>query len=250
MVPILARYGPFFLYTFTVVVGLGILAGIGLCAWQARSQPLPRWLDVLLVCLIAGIVTGRFLFVLWNWDYYRQQPAEIWQVWRGLDEQGALVGAVLALAGWCAVRRRDFYTYAGFFTPAGVLFAAFLWLACWFDGCAYGRETLIGLLAADLPDVFGVYAVRYQTQLAGTVFCLAAFFLVWRLRRRLSAPRLFWLALLLVAIARLLIVPFRGDSVPLVGPWRVDMVIDGIVLILAVTGIIMARHRPDAVRPA
>jgi phosphatidylglycerol:prolipoprotein diacylglycerol transferase len=238
MAPILTRYGPFFLYSFTVVVGLGILAGIGLSAWQARARPLPDWIDALLICLVAAVVGGRLLFVVLNGDYYRQQPAEIWLVWRGLNEQGALIAAILALAGWCTYRGRPFFAYAGFFAPAGVLFAAFLWLACWLEGCAYGRETVIGPWSADLPDAFGVFAVRYQTQVAGIIVSLAAFFLVWWLRRRVSPRWLFWLALLLVAITRLLIVPFRGDSLLLVGPWRSDLVIDGIVLILAVAGII------------
>ncbi len=243
MAPILARYGPFFLYTFTVVASLGMLTGIGLSARQSRERPMPDWIDALLICLVAGIVGGRFLFVALNWDYYRQQPAEIWLVWRGLNEQGALMATMLALAGWCVYRGRQFFAYAGFFAPAGVLFAAFLWLACWFEGCAYGRETVIGPLAADLPDEFGVFAVRYQTQLTGVVLSLAAVLLVWRLRRRFLPRQIFWLALLLVAASRLLIAPFRGDSVPLVGPWRIDIVIDGIVLIVVVAGIIWDRFR-------
>ena len=35
------------------------------------------------------------------------------------------------------------------------------------EGCAYGRETTLGWLAADLPDSFGVYAVRYRRSFWG-----------------------------------------------------------------------------------
>ena len=60
MHPILARFGPFFLYTFTVVMGLGIVAGVGLTAWLERrdGQERPGWIDGLLLALVAGLVGG------------------------------------------------------------------------------------------------------------------------------------------------------------------------------------------------
>ncbi|MBP8947812.1 MAG: hypothetical protein KBG73_03160, partial [Candidatus Promineofilum sp.] len=42
MAPIWGRYGPFFLYGYSVVLGLGVLAALGVTALLARRRgPLP-----------------------------------------------------------------------------------------------------------------------------------------------------------------------------------------------------------------
>ena len=48
MHPILTRYGSFFLYSFTVVMIVGIAAGLGITAWRARQLVMDKtsdWLD-------------------------------------------------------------------------------------------------------------------------------------------------------------------------------------------------------------
>jgi len=37
MIPIIGQIGPFVIYSFTAVLGLGFLAGTGLVAWQNRE---------------------------------------------------------------------------------------------------------------------------------------------------------------------------------------------------------------------
>lgn len=242
MYPILDRYGPFFLYSYTVALALGILAGLGLTAWRVRrrSHPRPGWIDGVLAGLVAALIGGRAGFVWANWDYFRLHPAEMWPVWRGgLSYHGALLAGLLALGGWCAWRGRSLRQMAGLLAPAGVLLSAFGWLACWLEGCAYGRETVIGPLAADLPDSFGVYAVRYRTQLLGITLSLLAFALVWWLRNRLRPGALSALALLLISAGRVAASLFRGDAVPLLGPLRLDTVLDA-TLALTATGALLA----------
>jgi prolipoprotein diacylglyceryltransferase len=102
----------------------------------------------------------------------------------------------------------------------------FGWAACWYEGCAYGRETVLGPLAADLPDAYGVFALRYQSQLVGGLLSLlAALLLVWRQQRR-PGGRNFWLALLLISASRALVSLLRGDAAPLVGGYRLDTLLE------------------------
>jgi len=170
MHPILGRYGPFFLHSFTVVMAIGLAAGIGLTTWLERrdDRNWPGWIDGLIVTLLAGLIGGRAGFVFANWTYFSEEPGQIGLVWQGgLSYHGALLAGLLGLLLWTAWRGRAFAQYAGLLAPALVLVSAFGWLACWFEGCAFGRETTFGLLAADLPDSYGVYGLRYQTQLLG-----------------------------------------------------------------------------------
>ncbi len=253
MYPILGRYGPFFLYSYTVVLGLGLAVGIGLTAWFVKKdegeRSYPGWLDGLLISLLAGLVGGRIAFVWANWSYYLEAPDEIVLVWQGgLSYHGGLVSALLTYWLWSIwikrngrirdLKNRDsqnqvsFIAYAALIMPGFVLAHLFGWLACWLEGCAFGRETVLSFLAADLPDSFGVFAVRYQTQLLGFGLTIAVFLITLYLRNKLERGRFFWLTFGLLSVSQGLITLLRGDPVPLVDSYRLDTVLSiGLVLV-------------------
>jgi len=231
MYPILGRYGRFFLYSYTVMIGLGIMAGFALTAWRARrARAGDNWLagslDGLLVALVGGLVGGRIAFIGVHWHYFQQRPAEAWQIWQGgLSYHGALLAGLLALWIWWAIdgrQQESFSAYAALFAPGLALGSAFGWLACWLEGCAYGRETTLALWSATLPDHFGVFAVRYQTQLLGLGFSLTVFLLVIARHRHWQSGRLFWFTLFGLSCGRLLVTLWRGDDVPTISTIRLD----------------------------
>ena len=246
MLPILGRYGPFFLYSYTVVLSLGILAGLGLTAWQVRSRPgtdHTGWLDAALASLAAAILGGRIAFVLAHAAYYQTHPAEAWQLWQGgLSVDGAIPAGMAGLWLWSQFRRRPFVHDADWLAPAGALLACFGWLACWLAACAYGRQSSLGLFTADLPDAFGVGAVRYQTQLLGFVYSLLAFGLVWWQRGRLRPGQLFWLTVGLISTGRALVSLWRADPVPQWGALRLDTLLAAGLAITALAGFITQRQ--------
>jgi phosphatidylglycerol:prolipoprotein diacylglycerol transferase len=231
MYPILARYGSIFIYSFTVILALGVVLATLLTARLERSHPAAKWFDALLVVFTAALVGGRFAFVIGQWAYFQERPSEIWQIWQGgLSYHSALIAGLTALLLWTGAHGCSFYTYGALFSPGLALVIAFGWLACWFDGCAYGRETVIGPLSADLPDEFGVFALRYQTQLTGLLLSLAAFIAILWLFKRIRLAAAFWSALLLVSIAHLIPGLLRGDPVLMIGSLRLDGLIDGMLI--------------------
>jgi phosphatidylglycerol:prolipoprotein diacylglycerol transferase len=243
MYPILGRYGRFFLYSYTVVIGLGILAAIGLTAWRARRLAraddgwVGGWFDGLLVTLVAGLAGGRIAFVWVHWEYFQQRPAEAWQIWQGgLSYHGALAAGLLALWSWWAIYRRQqvrFAAYAGLFAPGLALGSTFGWLACWLEGCAYGRETSIALWSATLPDHFGVFAVRYQTQLLGLGFSLIVFLLIIARHRHWQSGRLFWFTLFGLSFGRFVVSLWRGDDAPIISTIRLDTFLEATVAFMS-----------------
>ncbi len=253
MYPILDRYGPFFLYSFTVVMAIGLACGIGLTAWLERrdGDNHPSWIDGLIIAIFAGLAGGRAGFVIGNWTYFTEEPGQIGLVWQGgLSYHGALLAGILGLLAWATWKRQSFAQLADLFAPALVLVSAFGWLACWFDGCAYGRVTTFGPLVADLPDSLGVFSLRYQTQMMGLILCLLILPAIFALRGRLRPGMLFGLTLLLLSAGRIVVTLFRGDAValfgvdavPFWGSLRWDTVLDGsmavvVLLLLGLTAI-------------
>jgi phosphatidylglycerol:prolipoprotein diacylglycerol transferase len=235
MYPILGRYGPFFLYSFTVVLGAGIAAGIGLAVWQTHRRNVPDdWLDGILWALLVGLLGGRVGFVAGEWTYFQERPSEIAQLWRGgLSYHGALLAGLIGYWGWCRWRKRPFPQAAALLAPAFALSSAFGWFACWFEGCAYGREALPGSrLASALPDAFGVFTWRYQTQLLGVGFALVVFLIALHWQRRNFSPMVFWFVLGTLSLGRAAITLLRGDPAPLWGQIRIDTILDGMLAIL------------------
>lgn len=249
MYPILGRYGPFFLYSYTVVMGLGLMAGVGLTAWFVRKekdgQKYAGWQDGLLFSSLAALVGGRVGFVWGNWSYFQEVPEEMVLVWQGgLSYHGVLVCGLLALWLWSARQRVSskeisFTNYAWLLMPGFVLVHLFGWTACWLEGCAFGRETVLGLLAADLPDSFGVFAVRYQTQLLGFGLTAVVFIIALLLRKRLRKGLFLWLIFGLISAVYGMVTLLRGDSVPLVGSFRLDTILSAGLVFIGLAGFIL-----------
>lgn len=227
MYPILARYGPFFLYSFTLLLALGIALSLGLTAWLGRRRALSNWFDGVLFAAATGLLIGRLVYVLSHLDYFRENTAESWQLWRGgLSYHGLLIAGLFALWLWSRRLNSPFSAYAALLSPAMAILSAAGWAACWFEGCGYGAETSPGLLSASLPDDFGVFAVRYQTQLIGfTLSLLLVIILLWLQRRRTAAWQ-FWFTLFSLSTIHGTVGMLRGDPMLQFLKWRVDVWLD------------------------
>ena len=260
MHPILTRYGSFLYFTYTAVMGLGLALALGLAAFEGGrqtsesgsgegglSRPTVRglwsvsagWLDGVIIALLTALVAGRGVFVAANWDYYVDNLDETWLLWQGgISYHGAVGAGFLVLWLWSRWRGVSFERLGGMLAMPMVVWTAFGWLACLLEGCAYGRETFIGPLSADLPDSFGVYAVRYQTQLMGLLFSFLALVVLLWTRRHLRPGTLFWFAVLLLSASRTVVDTFRGDAMPLIAGLRVDLLLDSGLALIALAAFI------------
>lgn len=232
MTPILGRIGPYLLYSYTVLLNLGILAGLGVTAWRARRRPLPGWPDAALAALVGGLIGGRAGFVVAQWAYFGERPSAIWRLWQGgYTYHGALLGGLLGLWLWSRWHKRSAPSYADLLVPALALANAFGWLACWYHGCAYGRETTLGPFALAAPDEYGLFAVRYATQWLGLVWALFVFILAWLTAGRWRPGQLFWFTLGLLSAGYAVLGFWRGDPVPLAGPLRLDTIVNSTLVL-------------------
>jgi prolipoprotein diacylglyceryltransferase len=234
MMPILGRYGPNFLYSFTVVLGVGVVLALGVTALLARRHNLPRWQDGVLLAGIAAVIAGRYVFVRLNGAYFAENPTEVWQVWLGgLNALGALLGGLLAYWLWAWFSGRPSGEYAGLIAPGLALLFGFAWAACWFEGCGYGAVVSPGIFSAALPDSFGVYAVRYQTQMAGVILSFVIFLFSWWAAHRYRLEVVFWATLGCLALANSILALGRGDPTLLVGIWRLDFLTYAVLAVVS-----------------
>lgn len=247
--PILGRYGPYFLTSYFVILSLGTLIALAATAYHARRLYLSSWLDGVLLSGGAALAAGRIVFVILNRAYFTENPGKAWAIWQGgINFQAALIAGLLAYIAYLHLTNRPISRYLDLIAPGLAILMAAGWVACWFEGCAYGRETIAGLFAADLPDDFGVMAVRYQTQAIGFL-CSAviAGLSAWQLSDVLpgetTTGRLFWLTLAALTAVQALLTFWRGDPAPIWFGLRADFLVD--IIVLTVSLIAAARSGPS-----
>ena len=229
MFPIVLRIGSYTLFSYTLSLVVGMLAGAWVAHYLARkglSAP-SIVLDAGFWALLGGLLGGRAGYVVANWAYYADHLDQGLALWEGgLSWHGALVGGCAALAIWAVVRRRyhppvpDWRDLSDLIAPGAALGGAFGWLGCLLTGSAYGAEAggyapPLSWLTADLPDIYGVDGVRFLTQPMMILWCVLLWVALWRTHRRLPRGLSFALYLLSYALADLGMGFLRGD-----GTWR------------------------------
>lgn len=129
MNPVIFSIGPFSLHWY----GVFIVGGAALGAWlasrtaaRAGENPDHIW-NLLAWALVVGIIGARLYHVFSTpangigWDYYRQNPGEIFNFWsggfRGLGIYGGLVGGILAVIVYSLINKLDFIKYLDFLAP-------------------------------------------------------------------------------------------------------------------------------------
>ena len=242
MFPILARLGPFIVYTYTVLIDLGIAAGLGWLYVRAPEGKSARWLDAGIAATLGGFVGARLVYAAANLGYYLGHLGEILRIWEGgLAWPGAALGGLAGL--WLAARglrtREPLMPIVDALALPVALLNILGWGGCLAGSCAYGYEVTPGQLPAWLalsaPDIYGLTVPRFPTQAIGVLASLVALGVVWAMRdRRWPAGAHGAFAVSFVALIAFSLSFTRGDPMPLFDGYRLDVIGNG--LMLAISG--------------
>lgn len=239
MYPILFRLGSTVIYTYTVLLDVGLICGLVVACLEGKRRGVApeRLIDAALWTVVAGIAGGRIGYVLANQEYFAENLREAFYIWEGgLAFQGALLTGMLALFLYSANRKLPFWVLADTASLGLALGQVFGWLGCLMSGCAYGLETqgptsILAHLSLDLPDIYGISAPRFATQPLAGVLSLGIFIFLRATHHRRPldhtehipfAGFTFTLYLLLYTSGQFVLEFTRGDEAIYWGPWRVS----------------------------
>lgn len=100
---------------YGVLIATGMLIGIALSVREAKRVGISED-DVLNIAIIAipvAIICARLYYVIFSWDYYSQNPGEIFNIrGGGLAIHGGLIGGILTGFIYAKVKKLDFFKTA------------------------------------------------------------------------------------------------------------------------------------------
>jgi phosphatidylglycerol:prolipoprotein diacylglycerol transferase len=222
---VLLQIGDFHIYTYSVVMVVGVLTGTVIAFREGERVGLPAavLIDMLIGAVIGGVAGARLEYVLLNMEYFREQPDAAFRVWEGgFAYHGGLIGGILVLILYSRLKRLNFWKVADAVTLGFALSVAIGWIACFFAGCAYGRLGF-GPLYFVWYDIFGMMASRFAVQVVGMGLSLLLFLALWLVRSRLPFPGSLFLLFLIISGSIHFALGFvRGDETLWLWNWRVD----------------------------
>ena len=219
MHPILFQFGSFHVYAYGFFIVVGFAAATFLAVLKVRKSnikiSLEDGIDLFFYTVLSGFLGSRILYVLINFDVFRQDPLWIFKLWAGgLVFYGGLIAAAVVAFWVMKGHRLPVWKLTDLISPLIALGLSCGRIGCFLAGCCYGKETsLPWAVVFRNPDSLARLNVPlHPTQLydAANGFLLF-FFLTWMEKRKTFDGQIFWLFLFLYSITRFFIEIFRGD---------------------------------------
>jgi phosphatidylglycerol---prolipoprotein diacylglyceryl transferase len=223
MLPILFRLGPLTIYTYGVLVAVGVIGALLYARRQAPRAGLnpERVWNLGIYMMLVALILAKIWLVVTAWDYYKANPREIFSIQTiqsGGTFYGGIIGAIVTIVLYTYFQKMPLLPVLDTFAAAVPLGHAIGRLGCFAAGCCFGKPTA-------LP--WGVrFTNQSAEQLAGTPLGIplhptqlyeaaAEFFsfllLVWMGRRQRFAGQIIGAYFMLYGLERGVIEFFRGD---------------------------------------
>lgn len=242
--PIAIQLGPIAVYWYGIILGTGALMGLLLAMRESKRQGLnpELFLDLVMWGVPISIICARIYYVTFEWDYYRDHPADIIAVWKGgIAIHGALIGAILTGVFFTRAKKISFWRIADIAAPSILIGQAIGRWGNFMNQEAHGGPTSREFLESlHLPEfiinqmyIKGTY--YHPTFLYESLwnFVGVAFLLILRRTLPLRRGELFLTYLAWYSVGRFFIEGMRTDSLMLTDTLRIAQVISIVIIVLA-----------------
>ena len=217
--PEIFQLGPFSVRWYGFLFASGFLIGYYIGERMLKSENVnQKWIDsVFFYIIIATILGARLGHVFfYGWDYYSQNPGEIFKVWHGgLSSHGGTLGILIAIIIYSkVVTKRSMLWILDRIVVPTALVAAFIRLGNLMNSEIYGVQT-------SLPWGFifernGETVAKHPTQLYEAIAYLIAFvvltYMYWKTRAKNKEGLIFGLFFMFIFGSRFLIEYIKEDQ--------------------------------------
>lgn len=253
--PVAFRLGPLEVRWYGVIIAIGIFVAIWLSIREAEKRGLKEddIIDLALWMIPFGFLGARLYYVLFELDYYLQNPTEILAVWEGgLAIYGGLIAGGMTVIWFCKKRNIPIWLLLDILAPHVLLAQAIGRWGNFINQEAHGGEVSRAFLESlFLPEfiieqmnINGTY--YHPTFLYESLWSLLGVVLLVVLRNRENFFRRGEVALsyaLWYSLGRFFIEGMRTDSLYVLGTQiRVSQLLSVVIFIGAIGLIYYRRH--------
>ncbi|PSO80782.1 MAG: prolipoprotein diacylglyceryl transferase [Cyanobacteria bacterium QS_7_48_42] len=264
--PILFEIGPVAIRWYGFLIASAVLIGTFLSQYLATRRKInPELLGDLSIWLVIAAIPGaRIYYVLFQWQEYAQNPAEILAIWRGgIAIHGAIFGAVIAGTIFARIKQVSVWQLADLVAPSLILGQAIGRWGNFFNSEAFGTPTdlpwKLYIPPEQRPPQYLNYEYFHPTFLYESlwnwmVLGLLLFLFFWGLRHRerLKVGTIALVYLIAYSCGRIWIEGLRTDSLML-GSLQIAQVISLVLIALGVAGLVwlygFKSPLPDVISP-
>jgi len=224
---------------YGILISIGVILGTILALREAKRVGVDEnaFIDLLLFAIPAAVIGARAYYVIFSWDYYKDNPIQILNFrGGGLAIHGAIIAAVITAVIFTRRRNLDFWQIADIAAPSLALGQAIGRWGNFINQEAYGIPT-------DLPWGIIVNGVKvHPTFLYESIGDFLIFlFLVWYRRKKVKVSgEVFLLYIVLYSTVRFFVEGLRIDSLML-GPIRVAQLVSVVSIIVGLVYLYVRR---------
>lgn len=234
MLPEFGSIGPFTFYSFGLMVALAIVVAAIFLAIDLRQRGYdPSWsIEVAFAAGLGGFIGARVYYVVENWG----DPGMGLFSTTGIVWYGGVAGGFIGVILWATWRRMPLGITANLVAAPLALGYAIGRIGCQLAGDGdYGDVTSLPWGMSYPEGTVPTREIVHPTPVYETLASLVIFWLLWRMRGRLSAPwALFGLYLVLAGIERFMVEFVRATPVVAAGLTAAQIISIAIVLAGAV----------------
>ena len=253
MNPIALQIGPFSIKWYSLMILLGVIAGIGLLLKEGKKYNYPKdfLFNLCFWAIIFGFIGARIYYVLFNFDIYKNDPISIFKIWEGgLAIHGGLIAGFITIYFYCKKYNVRLLKITDMAVP-GILLAQSIgrW-GNFFNMEAHGGAVLRSTLEnLHLPEfiingmnINGVY--YHPTFFYESLWCLLGFiiFILLRHYKYLKVGSLTFSYLCFYSVGRFVIEALRTDSL-MIGGFKVAQVLSIILFIIGIIGLMLETRK-------
>ena len=255
--PVALEFGPFKIYWYGIIIVFGMMLALYLLSRRMNVKKkidltksdsknknfvtekqsgvitFDTVIDYLIGAIIIGFASARLYYVLFNLDYYLQDPLKIFMIWNGgIAIYGGVIGAVLYGIYFCKKKKISFYELTDLLAPYLLLVQSIGRWGNFVNREAYGYET-------NLPWKMGVYKTAiddyiyvHPTFLYESILTFLSFlFLVKLSKKKKFKGQIFYLYMILYGTTRFFVEGLRTDSL-MFANFRISQVLSLVFVVI------------------
>ena len=103
--------GSFFIAFYGIIIAIGMLVGVSFILKEAKRVGFDedKFLDICIITIIVGVIGARVYYVIFAWDYYKDNILSIFNIRQGgLAIYGGVLAGIACVAVLCKLRKHDF----------------------------------------------------------------------------------------------------------------------------------------------